>query len=161
MLPTLKKALPLQKKKTVQGNVPVVAGGQQPAYYHNTYNRNGNVITVSASGAYSGFINYWSEKIFASDCTTLKSKNEETLLTKLLYYLLKNRQDYFYSLQKGQAQPHVYTKDFQNMEVPFLSMEEQRKLMESINLKEKEINYLKDFLSTISTEKDAVLKRYL
>ena len=70
------KYLSLTEEKAVKGNIPVIAGGQSPAYYHNKSNREGNIITVSASGAYAGFINYFNNPIFASDCNTIKSKNE-------------------------------------------------------------------------------------
>ena len=61
----------ITKKQTVAGNIPVIAGGQQPAYYHNEANRNPNTITVSSSGAYSGFVGFHSCPIFASDCFTI------------------------------------------------------------------------------------------
>ena len=35
----------------VDGNVPVIAGGKSPAYYHDKANRNGKTITISGSGA--------------------------------------------------------------------------------------------------------------
>ncbi|MBN2825298.1 MAG: N-6 DNA methylase, partial [Campylobacterales bacterium] len=74
---TIQKGKSITKEKVSQGNVPVVAGGQQPAYYHNQANRTANIITVSASGAYSGFVNYFEIPIFASDCNTIQSSDEE------------------------------------------------------------------------------------
>jgi type I restriction enzyme M protein len=54
----IKKGQSITRKDIVEeGAIPVVAGGQQPAYYHNKFNREPNIITVSASGAYSGFVN--------------------------------------------------------------------------------------------------------
>ena len=69
----VKKGQSITKKKITKGTIPVIAGGQQPAYYHNEPNRTGQTITVSASGAYAGFINFFEEPIFASDCSTIKS----------------------------------------------------------------------------------------
>jgi hypothetical protein len=34
-----------KKSRTDEGLIPVIAGGQQPAYFHNEANRKGNVIT--------------------------------------------------------------------------------------------------------------------
>ncbi|MDD4111343.1 MAG: restriction endonuclease subunit S, partial [Clostridia bacterium] len=50
----IKKGESITKKDVTDGSVPVIAGGQQPAYYHNKSNREGKTITVSASGAYAG-----------------------------------------------------------------------------------------------------------
>jgi type I restriction enzyme, S subunit len=40
----------ITKKTIVEGDVPVVAGGLKPAYFHNAHNVNGPAITISASG---------------------------------------------------------------------------------------------------------------
>ncbi len=157
----LQKGTSITKEKTTLGSVPVVAGGQQPAYYHNEYNREANIITISASGAYAGFINFWNERIFASDCTTVCSLDEEKMATRLLFHILKGKQQYFYDLQKGAAQPHVYAKDFQNLEIPLPSLLDQQNLLENIAQKEEEIDTLKRSLATIFVDKENVLKKYL
>jgi type I restriction enzyme M protein len=105
---TVKKGKSITKSRTSEGKIPVIAGGQSPAYYHNESNRDGNVITVSASGAYAGFVSYFKEPIFASDCNTIQSNDENNLPNKLLFYFLKVIQPQLYMLQRGQAQPHVY-----------------------------------------------------
>ena len=87
---TIQKGSSITKDKTVEGSIPVVAGGQDLAYFHNASNRNANVITVSASGAYSGFLNYWEQPIFASDCNTIISKDENMISTKLIFEFLKS-----------------------------------------------------------------------
>jgi len=136
----IQKGSSITKAKTVEGIIPVIAGGQEPAYFHNTSNRDGNVITVSASGAYSGFLNYWKEPIFASDCNTIVSKDEKIISTKLLFEFLKSIQSVFYSLQRGQAQPHVYASDIEKIKVPLPPISIQQKIItkiEEIEQKEK------------------------
>lgn len=122
----IKKGSVITKATVKRGTVPVIAGGQQPAYFHNESNREGKTITVSSSGAYAGFINYFKEPIFASDCTTIQS-DEKKLNTDFLYHLLKYKQTDFYKLQKGGAQPHVYGKDFGKIQIPLppLSIQEE------------------------------------
>ena len=85
-----KRGTSITKKDVIDGNIPVIAGGQTPAYYHNEYNRVGETITVSSSGAYAGFINYFTVPIFASDCFTISPKDKEIISTKFLYHLLKS-----------------------------------------------------------------------
>lgn len=67
----IKKGSMITEKDVVLGTIPVIAGGQKPAYYHNTANRTGKTITVSASGAYAGFVALYNQPIFASDCSTI------------------------------------------------------------------------------------------
>lgn len=133
----IQKGTPITKEKITEGNVPVIAGGQKPAYYHNKSNRNGNIITVSASGAYSGFVSYYSEPIFASDSNTIKSKNEKDISTKLIYYFLKFIQEKIYHLQKGKAQPHVYGKDLERIKIPLPSLDTQEKIIKNMEKLEK------------------------
>src|SRR3989338_993735 len=99
----------ITRKTIIDGQVPVVAGGLQPAYYHNKPNANGTVITISASGANAGFVNLYFEDIWASDCSFITE--EATPFVYFYYLLLKNRQAQVTNLQKGAAQPHVYPQD--------------------------------------------------
>ncbi len=64
----------LVSKDAVEGNIPVISGGQKPAFYHNIANRTGETITVAGSGAYAGYVAYWDKPIFAADCFTVKPK---------------------------------------------------------------------------------------
>ena len=38
------------------GTIPVISGGQAPAYYNSEFNRDGETITIAGSGAYAGFV---------------------------------------------------------------------------------------------------------
>lgn len=125
----IQKGTSITRADTVEGNIPVIAGGQEPAYYHNQSNRDGNIITVSASGAYAGFVSYFDVPIFASDCTTIKSSDEEKALTKYIFYVLKSRQEDLYKLQRGAGQPHVYPNDLANSQIPLPPLPVQQELV--------------------------------
>jgi len=133
----IEKGISITKAKITHGDIPVIAGGQQPAYYHNRSNREGQTITVSASGAYAGFINFFEIPIFASDCTTIKSKNENKLLTKFIFHFVKSRQREVYKLQKGMGQPHVYGKELAKIKIPLPSLEIQKHLVAEMEEQEK------------------------
>ena len=133
----IQKGTSITKDKTIEGNIPVVAGGKEPAYFHNIANRTDNIITVSASGAYSGFVNYFDIPIFASDCNTIQSKDENIISTKLIYWFLKSIQEEIYKLQKGQAQPHVYADDLASIQIPLPPKDIQEKIVEQIEALEK------------------------
>ena len=72
---SITKGQAITSKEIVDGEYPVIAGGQSSPYTHNQYNHKGDVITVSASGAYSGYVWYHDYPIFASDCSVIFSKD--------------------------------------------------------------------------------------
>jgi type I restriction enzyme M protein len=148
----IKKGSSITKEKTVNGNIPVIAGGQDVAYYHNVSNRDGNIITISASGAYSGYVNYYSEPIFASDCNTVKSKDEAIISTELIFHFLKSIQNELYELQRGQAQPHVYGEDIAKIKIPLPPKEIQRKIVVEIEVLEKKEAEAKDKIEEINNK---------
>lgn len=121
------KGQSITKASTNEGQYKVVAGGINYAYTIDKYNREENVITVSASGANAGYVNYWNEKIFASDCTTIRGRDE--LETKYIYYYLKSEPSIMDSLRKGSAQPHVYPDDIKNIPIPMVPEEVQKEIV--------------------------------
>ncbi|EGQ4201640.1 hypothetical protein FHL66_11570, partial [Staphylococcus pseudintermedius] len=107
------------------GEIPVIAGGRSPAYFANEYNREGNIITVSQSGAYAGYISYHETPIFASDCFTIKAKENSPYTTKEIYLLLKQKQHEIYKFASGSIQKHVYSTDLESFRIPVPSKKEE------------------------------------
>ena len=121
----IEKGATITRNDVLPGEIPVVAGGQEPSCYHSVANRIAGAITVSASGAYAGFITFWNCPIFASDCNTIISKDDEKTDQTFIYFGLKAMQKQIYGLQKGGAQPHVYGKDLQKFMFPYPSYDKQ------------------------------------
>lgn len=153
------KGTSITKEKTNEGNIPVVAGGINFAYFHNVANRPKNIITVSSSGANAGFINFWDVEIFASDCTTINNLNSKNLNNKLLFYILKSKQDFFYSIRKGMAQPHVYAKDFENLEIYIPQKENFKNILEQIEIIEKKKKELEEKLNKFVGMKKLIIEK--
>lgn len=153
----IEKGNSITREDTIEGNIPVVAGGKDIAYYHGISNRNGDIITVSASGANSGYVNYWSMPIFASDCNTIKSKNREAVLTKYIYECLKMIQNKIYLLQRGQAQPHVYASDLEQIKIPVLPIQTQKTIVSDIEKIENNQQYNAHNISLLKQEIDNVV----
>jgi len=105
----------ITKDTAKNGPVPVVAGGLTPAYYHDTPNALGPVITISASGANAGYVNIYFCDIWASDCSYISADTADEIF--FLYLMLASRQREISGLQRGAAQPHVYPKDLQRLPV--------------------------------------------
>lgn len=122
----------LSKSNVGFGDIPVVAGGQTSPYFHNQANYNGNIITVSASGAYAGYVWYHDYPIYATDCCVIFSKEESRFITKYLFEVLKLQQKAIYKLQTGAAQPHVYVADLQMLNIPNVSIEKQQEIIDYI-----------------------------
>ena len=105
----------ITKAQVKEGNVPVVAGGLEPAYYHNEANTKAPVITVSGSGANAGFSRMYHEDVFASGCSFADIQGTKSI--SFVYCFLKANKYQLDALQKGSAQPHVYAKDINAMEI--------------------------------------------
>lgn len=103
----------ITKKDVVDGDIPVVAGGLEPAYYHNRSITEAPVITVSGSGANAGFSRMYYKKIWASDCSYIDANGTNYIY--FTYCFLKENKKELDNLQKGAAQPHVYAKDINSL----------------------------------------------
>jgi len=126
-----KGTLITEKQANTNGNIKVVSAGLDFSYYHDKSNFLENTITISASGANAGFINFWREPIFACDCTTVRGNNlTETLY---IYQFLKILQDYIYQQAKGSAQPHIYPKDIEDLNIIIPNENEIKKYGEYVN----------------------------
>ena len=111
----------ITKATISEGIVPVVAGGIQPAYYHNRANAKAPVLTVSASGANAGHVNLYHVDIWASDCSLIDANDTENVF--YYYTAMKELQRQITFMQRGSAQPHVYPDDLSRLEIPALSLE--------------------------------------
>ena len=120
----------IKKDTLIEGEYPVIGGGQKPMGFHNDYNTKENTILCSSSGAYAGFISKYDKKVWTSDCFSIIPKDVLTIDNNYLYYLLKTIQDKIYKTQSGAAQPHVYSKDLQELPIPIPSLDKQQEIVE-------------------------------
>lgn len=105
----------ITQNETRDGDVPVVAGGLKPAYYHACANTTSPVITVSGSGANAGFCRLYTTEIWASDCSFADSSMTNNLY--FAYASIKVLSNGFKQCQRGSAQPHVYPKHVNALDV--------------------------------------------
>lgn len=150
----------ITSKELVAGDIPVIAGGKQPAYYHNKSNYSGKTITVSGSGASAGYVNYFNAPIFASDCSVIKNREDQSVID-YIYYVLHNKQSYIYSLQSGGAQPHVYPKDLARIKINIPNLKEQSAISNIIISSDVEIKILEKKLKIIKEQKRYLLNNLI
>ena len=115
-----KRGKNLLLKNAVLGDVPVIAGGLNPATYHNVANTKAPVITISASGANAGFVNLWHIPVWSSDSSYID--NTITSNIYFWYVMLKKRQQEIFDSQTGSAQPHIYPQHIEGMTVSDIDM---------------------------------------
>ena len=114
-----KRGKGLLTKDAIPGNVPVIAGGLEPATYHNNANTVAPVLAISASGANAGYVSLWNIPIWSSDSSFIDSSMTEHVY--FWYALLKKRQQEIYDTQTGSAQPHIYPKHIASMQIGVLN----------------------------------------
>ena len=121
----------LSSKDAIEGDVPVMAGGQKPSCYHNVANRSGETIVVAGSGAYAGFVTYWNIPVFVSDAFTVNPSN--CMLPKYVFYFLKNNQEKIHATKKGAGVPHVHGKDIAKFLIPVPPIEVQEEIIKILD----------------------------
>ena len=152
----LQRGTSITKKNVVAGDIPVIAGGRKPAYYHNEGNREGETIVIAGSGAYAGFVSYWSQPIFVSDAFSVKT-DSRVLLAKYAFYALKKRQDTLHGLKRGGGVPHVYPRDVAPFQIPVPPIEVQ---LEIVKVLDKFDALANDLSSGLPAEINARHKQY-
>lgn len=123
----MQRGTSLTKAKAVEGYIPVISGGKEPAFYCNTANRKESVVTVAGSGAGAGYVQYFDSPIFANDCFTLVGKTGVN--TKYVYYFMQSIQKKIYETQKGAGVPHVHISDIDRFEIPVPPIEVQQEIV--------------------------------
>ncbi|MDE8291187.1 restriction endonuclease subunit S [Erysipelothrix rhusiopathiae] len=139
------------------GEIPVVAGGMEPAYYCDKYNRDGFTVTISASGANAGYVNLYKGKIFASDCSTISEAPNYDV--RYIYYLLLNKQNEIYDAQTGGAQPHIHPKDIYKLPIVYTSnISEQQAIASALSDFDEHIDNLSDLIEKKKAIRDGALE---
>lgn len=155
----VRKGQLITEKSAVSGNIPVIGGGKKSSYYHNKPNRIGKTITISASGAYAGYVSFYDTPIFASDCSTIS--DSDTYAIEYIYYYLCFKQKLIYNIQTGGAQPHIYPRDVQQVEVYFPPLPEQKTIAQILSDMDLEIEALEEKLEKYKLIKDGMMEQLL
>ncbi|MCW6663324.1 restriction endonuclease subunit S [Aerococcaceae bacterium NML190073] len=139
----------LSSKNAVEGDIPVISGGQKPAFMHNVANRPANTIVIAGSGAYAGFVSYWDKPIFCSDAFSVDVIDESQTNTRYVYHYLLNNQEKIYSKKRGAGIPHVYGKDLSKFIIPLPPLEIQKEIVKTLD---KFTKYVTELTSELTSE---------
>lgn len=154
----IEKGRSVTKSLLTGGNIPVIAGGKTTPYYCSAYTHDGETVTISASGAYAGYVWYHSGKIWASDCNVLTSS---AINIKFIFFALKYQQQRIYSLQSGGAQPHVYAKDIEKILIPMIPREKQDEIVKILSLFEQKALIHRQELAALEKQKRGLMQKLL
>ena len=141
------------------GDVLVISAGLEPSGYHSTSNVQGVSLTISSSGANAGYLAIHYEDIWAADCMFITEKNTQNIY--YLYEFLNNIRLVIFNQQRGAAQPHVYSKDINNLRLWIPNeelIENANKLFESFH---KEIYQLQRANQNLVKQRDLLLPRLM
>ena len=116
------------RKQIREGKIPVILGGQEPAYYCDKSNHDGPCVVVSRSGASAGFASYWDEPIFVTDGFLFECVNG--LTARYFYHWLKSFP--FVKLQRGTGMPHVQSEVLNALLFPLPPLAEQKRIVAKV-----------------------------
>ena len=125
-----KRGKGLLSKNAIPGDVPVVAGGLEPACYHNISNTKAPVITVSGSGANAGFMRMYHQEVWASDCSFIDITCENWLF---VYCFLAINSHLLRHAQTGAVQPHVKPADIHDFDLAIPPKENIQRFQDKIS----------------------------
>lgn len=153
----------ITQKQTTPGDIPVVANGPMPTYFHSESNRQDETIVIARSGAYAGYVSFWNQPIFLTDAFSVHP-NLKIIKPKFIYHVLQNKQEHIHAMKKGAGVPHVRVKEFESYDVPIPPLAEQVRIVtildkfdtltnsiseglpREIELRQKQYEYYRDML---------------
>ena len=127
----MKRGKYITRNDTRPGNVPVILGGQEPAYYCDEANHTGPCVVVSRSGASAGFVSYWEQPIFVTDGFLFEANEQSNI--RYVYYCLKANQSLLGHMQNGTGIPHVRGDDLKAFEIPLPPLPVQRRIADVLS----------------------------
>lgn len=147
----------ITKKQLIEGEYPVIGGGVKPMGYHNQYNVEKDVIIISRVGS-AGWVSKTINKSFISDCA-MYIQNIDSIVEKLyIYYYLKFVQDDICKLQTGVAQPVILKSDLKLLDIPIISVENQKIIIDDMQIREKCINDMENIIENNNNAINKMIK---
>ena len=144
-----------------RGDYPVISGGESPMGYYDTFNREANTITIAQYGA-AGYVDFQKNKFWANDvCYSILPF--ESVDNKYLYYTLKSKQNFIYSIRNTDAVPFsLPINTLYSIQIPLPHIKVQEEIVkildsftnlidalnEELSLRQKQFEYYREKLLT-------------
>ena len=141
----------------IDGSIPVISAGIEPSGFHNESNVKGVSITISSSGANAGYMRINYSDIWAADCMYVNNIDN----VFYLYELLNNIRPCINNLQRGAAQPHVYSKDVNRLKILLPAEEVRNKFNDLVKDMHLSIATLMKQNNNLKQQRDLLLPRLM
>ena len=151
------------------GDYPVISGGESPMGYYDTFNRDANTITIAQYGA-AGYVDFQKNKFWANDvCYSILPF--ESVDNKYLYYTLKSKQNFIYSIRNTDAVPFsLPINTLYSIQIPLPHIKVQEEIVkildsftnlidalnEELSLRQKQFEYYREKLLTFDDNHDSI-----
>jgi len=146
------------KGEGLTGDYPIVSGGTHICGYYHKYNREGNTILLSSSGN-AGFVSLYPSKLWAADCWSIHSNDEQYLTNMYLYHVLKYMQNIIYEYQTGSVIKHIAFKDIKKLKIPIPPLVVQARIVAQLdNIHETEISQSRSLIKGLKTSIETIMK---
>jgi len=119
-------------EKLEGGKYDVMGGGMTYIGKTDHFNREGNTISISKSGASAGFIAFHSQRYWAGDCLTIVPKDASCDI-KYLYYFMKLNSHLTMSTTSGSTIPHCKWDDIHKISISLPPIEIQQEIVATID----------------------------
>lgn len=132
---TLKKGTLKTTELVEGGEYPVINSGRDWYGFYDNFNNLGNAITIAARGEYAGFVTYVKEPFWAGGlCYPYRSVDENILITKFLFYVLKNKErENMDKLVARGSIPALNKGSFEKIEIPLPPLAVQKEIAEVLD----------------------------
>lgn len=117
---SLKKGTLKQGELISDGAYPVINSGREWYGFYNSYNNEAGAFIIAARGEYAGFVSYVSTKFWAGGlCYPYRSIKEDVILTKFIYYYLKNIEQSIMDVLVARGSiPAINKSDVDKIQIP-------------------------------------------
>jgi len=119
-------------EKLEGGKYDVMGGGMTYIGKTDKFNREGNTISISKSGASAGFIAFHSQRYWAGDCLTIVPKDASCDI-KYLYYFMKLNSHLTMSTTSGSTIPHCKWDDIHKISISLPPIETQQEIVATLD----------------------------
>jgi restriction endonuclease S subunit len=145
------------KEKELGGEFGVMGGGMDYIGKYSKYNREGENITISKSGASAGFVKFHNGKFWAGDCFTINPK-DDSIAIKYIYYYLKLNPTLTTSDTTGTTIPHCKWDDINGISLPLPPLETQQKIVAELDSIYENAHKATQMATSIKTQMESVMK---
>jgi len=156
---SLKKGTLKQGELISDGAYPVINSGREWYGFYNSYNNEEGAFIIAARGEYAGFVSYIATKFWAGGlCYPYRSIKEDVILTKFIYYYLKNIEQSIMNVLVARGSiPAINKSDVDKIQIPIPPLEEQERI---VSILDKFYALVNDISVGLPAEIEARRKQY-